>query len=507
MTDRWAHPAVRRWTRAWCGLAAGVALVGATSVASAQVEPPEEGLSVGDWTFYPSLELRLRGEYRRDPVDVGGDIYERTAVQFDGIDPNTAVGRPVPTVLRRDPAVRDLYLMSERARLGMKVAWNVVTANLVLQDARVMGVLPGGPPGIGGVGEGSFAPYQAYLDVRSNLDDPWLWVRVGRQRVRWGDGRLIGDNDWGPRAAPFDAARMHFTFGDADVELLGAMLSFPGPIPPRLGTPQLQQAVGADGQPVNAEGTGAQLYGLMAQYRVFPVLGFEVTGLARIARDPIPARLTRGDTYTVDGRIFGDHRGVSYAVEGAYQLGRVAGFGANRDLGAFAVAGRVSWLTALPWSFELAARGAYASGDDSSGQGAKLKRFDPILPTTHEHHGMMDLYGWSNLIEGGGDVSARPHEMVLARVGYSLVGLAQPGGRWSTANLVTVGAAPDNASRILGHEVDTMVEVRPWDPLAFGAGYGLFILGDGGKAILDAAGRGGGDLLHYGYLQAELKVP
>lgn len=506
MTTRSVPSDPRRGLRLGCAIAVGVALGSFASESSAQMQSLDEGLAIGEWTFYPSLELRLRGEYRRHPVDVGGDIYERTALQFDGLDED-GLGQARPTVLRRDPAVDDLFLFSERARLGMKVAWNVVTANLVLQDARAFGVLPGAPAGLDPAGEGTFAPYQAYLDLRSNLEDPWLWVRVGRQRVRWGDGRLVGDDDWGVRAQPFDAARMHFSVADLDVELMAALIALPGAVPPRLGTAEVQQAVDEDGQPINTEGTGAQLYGIDAQYRIFPLLGVELTGLARIAREPLPLRLTRGDTYTIDGRIFGDHRGVSYAVEGAYQLGRVAGFGVNRDIAAFAVAGDIAWQTALPGDFRFAARGAYASGDDSGGQGAELTRFDPILPTTHEHHGMMDLYAWSNLIEGGGSVSAKPHEIVLAEIGYTFVGLAEPGDRWSTANLVPVGADPSNDSSILGHEVDTMIEVRPWDPLAFSGGYGLFVLGDGGKNILASAGRGGGDLLHFGYLQAELKVP
>jgi Alginate export len=491
-----------------CGmvLACSLGTLLAPGVAHAQMEPLEEGLSVGDWTFYPSLELRIRSEYRRDPVDVGGDVPDRTALQYDGLDED-GVGQPTPAVLRRDPAVRDQILMSERARLGMGVAWEVITAKLVLQDARVLGALPGGPAGIDAGGEGTFAPYEGYLDVRSDIDDPWLWVRVGRQRVRWGDGRLIGDDDWGPRAAPFDAARMHFTAGDVDVEVMGAMLAFPGAIPPRLASAERQQALDEDGTPLNAEGTGAQLYGLDATWRVFPLLGFELSGLARIARDPLPLRLTRGDTYTIDGRVFGTERGVTYAVEGAYQLGRVAAFGINRDLAAFAVAAHVDWQTALPWDFRFNVRGAYASGDDSAGQGSELKRFDPILPTTHEHHGMMDLYAWSNVLEAGGSVSAKPHEIVNAQLGYTFVGLAEPGDRWSSANLVPIGADPTNDARVLGHEIDALLEVRPWDALGFGAGYGLFLLGDGGKAILSAAGRGGGDLLHYGYLQAELRVP
>ena len=60
---------------------------------------------------------------------------------------------------------------------------------------------------------------------------------------------------------------------------------------------------------------------------------------------------------------------------------------------------------------------------------------------------------------------------------------------------------------MLGHEVDVAMDLSPWDGVSFVGGYGLFILGEGGKAILEAAGRNGGDLLHHGYLQAELKAP
>ncbi|MCA9621089.1 MAG: alginate export family protein [Myxococcales bacterium] len=498
-----------RWRRVAAGLALAAPLVGLSpSLAWAQSSdegtPFDEGFAVGDWTFFPTLELRLRSEYRRNPVTTGGDVYDGEAVQLDGVDAAGA-GQQVPLVLRRDPAVDNQWLIAERARLGMRVEWDVIRAQLTLQDARIWGTLPGAPSNVDAGGMGVIEPYEAYLDVRSNVEDPWLWVRAGRQRLRWGDGRLLGDDDWGARAAPFDAARVHLTAGDFDLELLAAMLAFPGAIPPRLATDERRVAVDDDGQPVNAEGTGAQLYGLQASYRVFPLLAFEATAIARVVRDPHGLRLTNGDTYTVGGRIFGEERGVDYAVEGAYQLGRVAGYGVLRDLSAFALAARVAWQTALPWDFRFAARGAYASGD-SDPTSSDLGRFDPILPTTHEHHGMMDLYSWSNLIEAGANVSARPHEMVLVDVGYSFVGLAQPGDRWSTANLLPVGADPNNDSRILGHEVDARIEVRPWEPLGFSGGYGAMILGDGGKAILAAAGRPA-DLLHFGYLQAELRVP
>jgi hypothetical protein len=87
------------------------------------------------------------------------------------------------------------------------------------------------------------------------------------------------------------------------------------------------------------------------------------------------------------------------------------------------------------------------------------------------------------------------------------VGLAEPNDRWTTAALLPVGAAPNNESHILGHEVDVVARVEPWTFASFSAGYGLMVLGDGGRAILASAGRGEPELLHYGMVQAAIHAP
>lgn len=476
-------------------------LVTATKPAAAQLEPLEEGLSLGEWTFYPTFALRLRGEYRRNPIDVGGDVYESTALQSHGFQ--TAV----PVVVRRDPVVRDQWLVAERARLGLGVEWDVLSAKLVLQDARVWGAIVGAGDAVEEGGLASFGPSEAYLDVRSDVDDPMLRVRVGRQAISWGDGRLIGGNDYLPRGGYFDAAKLELRLWEIEVQALAAMLAFPGAVPSDASSHDRQLAVDASGQPANREGTGAQLYGLNAGWRIVDLFGVEVTGLARLARDPLPPELARGDTYVVDGRVFGDYRGVSYSAEGAYQLGRIAGFGILRDISAFAAAARVSWQTALPGDIRFAARGGYASGDDSSGQSDELKRFDPIAPEVHGQHGQMDLVAWSNSIHGGGEVSVRPVDDLLVGVGYSFQGLAEPGDRWSTSSLIPIGADPHNKSRVLGHELDGRLLLEPWPYLSFEANYGILLLGDGAKNVLASAGRGGTSRLHWGMLQAQLRAP
>jgi hypothetical protein len=454
--------------------------------AQAQIESLEEGFGVGAWTFYPSVEVRLRGEYRRNPPEIGGDLYDKTAVQHDAFQSAT------PGVVARAPAVSDEWVASERTRLGLEVTYDVLGAKVVLQDSRVFGATPGVAVE---QGFGEFAPYEAYLSVRTDLEDPWLSVRLGRQRVRWGDGRLLGDRDWSPRPLALDAARAMLSFGPVDVELLGALIALPGPVP---------EPYGPHGQ--TFEGTGAQLYGLDLRWAIIPLFQLEAMTLVRVARDPLPLELARSDTYTFDLRISGAERGIEYAAEGAYQTGRTAGYGENLEIGAWAVAGRFAWQTALPWSLRIGAHGGYASGDDSPGADG-FSRFDPILPTVHEHGGMMDLYAWSNVIEGGGDVSIKPHDALRYGIGYTFVGLAEPGDRWSTAYLLPVGAAPGNESQVVGHEIETSVKVSPWDWMSFSGGYGFLLLGDGGKAVMASAGRADTDLMHYAFLQAEVKAP
>lgn len=476
--------------RRWLSAAAGLGALLWSAPALAQLVPLEEGIAVGQWRFYPSLELRLRGEYRRHPVDVGGDVYADTAVQAE------AYRSRLPTIVERVPAVDDEVVLSERARLGLEVSYDVVRAKISLQDSRVLGLAV--PPVATQRGYGTLAPWEAWLDLRSDLDDPWIWVRVGRQPVTWGDGRLIGENDWSHRPNSFDAARAHLRFDDFDLELMAAMLAPPGPVPP---------PYAPNGAEAGIDGTGAQLYGIDVVYRVIPLFGIEAVGLARIGRDPLPPELARGDTFTVDLRFFGEHRGFRYAAEGAVQLGKLAGYGVNRDILAYAAAGLVDWQTALPGDFRFGLHGGYASGDDADGPEADLNRFDPIAPDSRSHHGLMNLYAWSNAIEAGGSVAARPHEIFTASATYTFVGLAEPGDRWSTAQLVPIGAAPDNEDIVLGHEVDLVLAVEPWDEVTIAGGYGLFALGGGGKAILAAAGRGDRDLLHYGFLQAEVVAP
>lgn len=468
--------------------------------------PPAQGIAVGEWRFRPSLEVRLRGEYRNAPVDLSGKVFDSAAVLGDAPD------RSEPAVAETEVRVTDETLIAERTRVGLAVDRGPVTAAVVLQDSRGLGV-PGPAADERQRPAPSLGLWQAYVDLHQTRKRG-AFLRLGRQRVVFGDGRLVGESDWSPAPRALDAARAGFSAGDVDVQAVAALLAAPG---------TASRTLPESGPVVVVSGPGAQIYGLDGVWHLWPLLSFELTTLARVVREPRPYGLVPSDTYVVDLRAFGDRRGFRWALEGAYETGRVASFGANRDLSAFAAAGRAELETSL-WSHPtFGVHAAFASGDDTpapagtpaSGSPGALHRFDPILPEARGDMGAMGSWAWSNVLTAGADVSVAPDDDFTAAVGWRIAALAQPTDRWTTADLVPVGADPANGDRLLGNEIDVGLRWTPWEPLALGAGYGALVLGSGAKNVLVAAGRctsesgacTAPDAEHWVYLSASVRAP
>lgn len=447
-----------------------------------------KGFEVGDFVLRPMIETRVRGEYRRDPMNDG--IY--------GEHPVLRLDLPTTDI---EP-VRDQLLAWERVRLGLEVDWGPLTGRISFQDVRSFG-----DPAQNGQLAGQpdlpiTEPYEGYLQIHTKERD--VVFRLGRQAVKIGDGRLIGISDDRAPGRSLDAARLVVRVGDWDLQALAAMLVFPG-------EPTVRAPDDTDGGLV----PGAQLYALDATWRIAPFFAAELTGIARIVRQPLVDYLTPSDTFVAAGRLFGDYRGVRWSVLGAFEGGRVAleGQEENATLIAGAVAGRVEWETALPWHLTFGAQGAYATGKPAAGDTpTEIGVFDPILPDTTRHFGQYDFYALSNLIEGGADVSIRPVEEFAARAGYRFAGLADAKGPWFTSALFPVGQSSTNDNQIMGHVITAELEARPWDPLRINIAYGIMVLGEGAKQIyLDSRpnqpGLEANDFAEFLTLDARLDLP
>ncbi len=431
------------------GVAAAL-VVGAWSAgASAQVAAPApDRLAIGDWRLAPVLEARSRGEYRWD-LDA----------QHRGF-------------------------LVERARLGLDVERSAFEARVVLQDARVWD-LAGGNDQLWEPGAvASTEAFEAWGEVHSNSIRP-AFLRVGRQPVTWGEGRLLGASDWAPRARSLDAVRALLPVGDGAFELLGA--SIPDDA---LGI----QAVG-------------ELFGARGEWVYRPLFAVEAYVLARLAHAANNNDLSvRGQTYTGALRLHGDGHAWAWGVEGAYQLGRAEDVNGGEDRAAWAAAAHVGHtfehVSGLP-TIRVAA--SYATGDDGSGT---YHAFDQMLPDVHVWHGAMDLFGWSNQAEVSARVAVSPLADTVAAVEYRYARLVQPGDAWRTDYLVQIGRVPANTRADLGHEVDAVFAWSPWLSLELTAGYSLLLLGDGARAVLAATVPGSGppSVSHYAYAQGTVRL-
>lgn len=471
-------------------IALALAAVLAPRAARAQLKAPApEKIAVGSVLLSPSLELRTRSELRRDAPDLGGE---------DGYG-------------RLSPRVRTSWNIASRARLGLGAERGPLRAQLTFQDARTWGspVPTAAFPEASGTSE--LAPYEAYMEARSESARP-TFARLGRQAVVWGEGRLLGSADFGPRGRSLDALRVGTSFGELDAELLAAMLEPPRPA----GTPFADRT--------GLARSGAQLFGALLRRGFHPLLVVETYALARVARGDgtgldgsrFASARVAGEVYTGALRVSGSASGWSYAAEGAYQVGRAAALApAGRRIAAWAAAARVEKaFDEVRLRPTLEARGSYASGD--RGGGSAYRQFDPLLGDPQRFHGPTDLFGWSNLVDVGGGVSVVP--FTEARVGahYRYARLAERSGEWVSSYLTTLGRGPAQGSAELGHEISARLSWRPWAPLELAGGYAGLLLGDGARAVMEDRARGAlradgtfrsAPVAHYAYAQATLRIP
>ena len=435
----------------------------------AQPSPPPAGITVADFWFRPSLELRTRGEYEYRPADTS----PFRAPVLTGISGGSL------TVPHR-------WVAHERSRLGLQIERGPLLANLVIEDARVAGTSSSNVPS-------TTAVHSAFVELHTYELAP-SFVRLGRQEVTLGEGRLVGVSDWSLTPRSLDAVRARWVARQFDVEVLAALLSAPGALAPEYTS--FDKGQNARG------GTGAELYALTLGGHFDPLLQGEVTGLARIARTPLPDDLAPSDTLAWDARLHGELGGITYSAEGVYEVGRVGIPGGHRPLSAWAATARVDWQTSWVLRPKWALSGSYASGGGGPAT-EELHRFDPLLPDSRSGLGQMGLYAWSNIIEGAFTVRSAPTDELTITLGYRHVRLADSRGAWFSASLFPIGQNSANGASFLGHELDAAVTYSPLDVLSISGGYGAFITGRGARAILESGAR----VLSAAFLQVRLAVP
>jgi opacity protein-like surface antigen len=426
--------------------AAGVLLVAAVSLSIPALAADHPTLDSTEWN------LALDGQYRaRAQFDSGKDFL--------------------------GDKVMDREWISHRARLGA-VAGKKNGPQLVLrlQDTRVWGEEDEA------LGQGTLAGSAKGLDLHEAhavvpLGVAGLTLKAGRQEILLDNQRLVGNLDWTMRGRSFDAARLQYAANGLDVSLLASMINE-------------RDAVDADGHVPALRKGDIYFGGLHARHAVNA--DHRVSVLA-LSRKNDSAEATGNELrHTLGAYAEGKQAGISYNAEGYYQLGHQGA----ADIDAWMAGLRVAYAVPLPMAPTVT-----VWFEDLSGDGNAAHAFDTLYATNHKFYGEVDMFlnipkhtNNRGLRDIAGAVSCTPMAGLSAGVDFHLFADHELDGAALTA------AKGAQTSTDLGKEVDVRVLWKINPGLGLHALYGVFLPGEGMRALRKIAA--GTDMTneHYGAL-------
>ena len=127
---------------------------------------------------------------------------------------------------RGSTALNDGNWFLNRLRIGLMikpVEWLKIYGRG--QDARQFGAdIPLIPNRNGAQGDDAFDLYEGYIEI-SNYDKCPFGLKIGRQVLRYGDERLIGESDFTNFGRSFDAAKLRYQANDWSVDAFAATVA------------------------------------------------------------------------------------------------------------------------------------------------------------------------------------------------------------------------------------------------------------------------------------------
>ena len=300
---------------------------------------------------------------------------------------------------------------------------------------------------------------QGYMEL-GDSESSSMGLRVGRQALTFGDGRLVADSGWSNVGRTFDAVRVTWRYGGLRVDGFASSV-----------------VVCRDGE-FNRPLAGDNLHGLYGSaQRLVPGATVDLYTLWRLspkvaAESGLAGKL---DSHTTGVRWAGKLRwGFDYAAEVAGQTGR---FGNDR-IGAWASHWVVGHTLPIPqYQPRLFAEYDYASGDADPKDGRHAS-FDQLYPSSHDKFGIADQFMWSNLrhVRLGGEAKAR--KWLTMGSSYHHFGLVSARDALFAPGAKVVARVPSgSAGRDVGSEWDLQALSRLSKSTQVGWGYSHIFTG------------------------------
>jgi len=298
-----------------------------------------------------------------------------------------------------------------------------------------------------------FDLYQGYLDFQDILDLP-LEIKIGRQEMKYGKGRLISSSTWANRLTSFDAGILRFKkngfYADA---FYGQIVQYD----------EIRFNNSSKDLSIKGIYCGYQAEKDAPQYEAYYINNINVASSNDVHRHTTGARtvLPVGMGWTAD-------------LEGCYQFGEEG----PKDVSAYALHADASrTFEDAAWKPKVAIEYNYASGDKNS-KDNKINTFVPVYQTTHDPYGLMDFFKWQNMQEFACRITLQPVKKFKVIPEAHCFFLANTDDYWYTSSGSKLRTPINgNADSYAGTELSLVLKYEPRDYIALETGYAHFIAG------------------------------
>jgi len=286
-------------------------------------------------------------------------------------------------------------------------------------------------------------------------------LTAGRQKIDWGNQRLIGSSDWTMLGRSFDGARLQF--GKLDI---------------------FAATVGVDGNRTPE----ARVGGIACANRL---------GTTQVIIKHDRAAGGSVDVQTLDHSLTASFGRFNLDAEGAVQTGKNQG----TDQKAWAYHVGVGTDFVLGTTLKVEYNAASGGGDANT-----TRTFDNLYPTNHDQYGLSDLTGWKNVNDFAVKLEKANVHGISLKAEYHNLSLRDASDAWyNAAGGVNVGengnlVDPTGASgRDLGQEFDLSASYGLGKG-TLSAGFSYFKPGNFTQAV-----GGFSDARKFGYIQFQVR--
>jgi hypothetical protein len=289
---------------------------------------------------------------------------------------------------------RDVYALT-RTRLGLAfkpTPWLRFYGEA--QDARAMFYKV--PPSTSFINP--FDWRQGWVEIGQE-EGPGMRLRVGRQEMTLGSGRLVSPGDWSNVTKTFNVAHATFTQTGFKLDLFA-------------GSPLL-----CDSTRMDRAKPGEHFYGTYATLsKVLKGASFEQYAFLKTAHNVKSKDGKTGNTDTVylGGRLAGKAPGaLDYSVEAVKEVGMYA----DDAINALGFVGGGGWtIPAAPWAVRLNGEYAFATGDSGASDGHH-QNFD-YLYAPQINYSLTGQFAWKNIRDLRAGVDLKPFKKLTAKISF-----------------------------------------------------------------------------------------